>query len=43
VRIVISAFGGRGDIQRYLALAAGMQRAGHRVTLATSAGYREWI
>lgn len=43
MKILISTFGSRGDVQPYLALAVGLQGAGHRVTLATSYNYTEWI
>jgi UDP:flavonoid glycosyltransferase YjiC (YdhE family) len=43
MRIVISTFGTRGDVQPYLALAVGLQSAGHRVTLATSHNFTAWI
>ena len=43
MKIVISTFGIRGDVQPYLALAVGLQGAGHRVTLATSHNFTEWI
>ena len=43
MKIVISSFGVRGDVQPYLALAVGLQRAGHHVTLATSTDFTEWI
>ncbi|MCC7358872.1 MAG: glycosyltransferase family 1 protein [Anaerolineales bacterium] len=43
MNLVISTFGARGDVQPYLALAVGMQAAGHRVTLATSEDFTEWI
>lgn len=43
MKILISTFGVRGDVQPYLALAVGLQNAGHRVTLATSYTYSEWI
>jgi sterol 3beta-glucosyltransferase len=43
MHIVITSFGVRGDLQPYLALAVGLQRAGHRVTLATSTDFTEWI
>lgn len=43
MKILISTFGIRGDVQPYLALAVGLQDAGHRVTLATSYNYTEWI
>ena len=43
MKILITSFGTRGDVQPYLALAVGLQSAGHRVTLATSYNYTEWI
>jgi sterol 3beta-glucosyltransferase len=43
MNILISTFGVRGDVQPYLALAVGLQRAGHRVTLATSQNFSAWI
>jgi len=35
MRCVIPTIGARGDVQPYVALALGLQRAGHTVTLAT--------
>jgi len=35
MRIVIPTIGTRGDVQPYIALALGLQNAGHRVTLAS--------
>ncbi len=43
MKILITSFGARGDAQPYLALAVGLQSAGHRVTLATSANFSAWI
>jgi sterol 3beta-glucosyltransferase len=43
VNITITSHGARGDVQPYLALAVGLQRAGHHVTLATSYDYTDWI
>jgi UDP:flavonoid glycosyltransferase YjiC (YdhE family) len=43
MNILISSFGTRGDVQPYLALAVGLQRVGHQVTLATSHTYSDWI
>lgn len=43
MKIVITTFGVRGDVQPYLALAVGLQSAGHHVTLATSHDFTEWI
>jgi hypothetical protein len=34
IKITICTIGSRGDIQPYLALAVGLQQAGHIVTLA---------
>ncbi|MEZ4862012.1 MAG: glycosyltransferase [Caldilineaceae bacterium] len=43
MKILISSFGTRGDVQPYLALAVGLQRASHQVTLATSHTFSDWI
>jgi UDP:flavonoid glycosyltransferase YjiC (YdhE family) len=43
MKIAIPIFGSRGDIQPYLALATGLQQAGHSVTLAASHDFAEWI
>ncbi|MCB0203827.1 MAG: glycosyltransferase family 1 protein [Anaerolineae bacterium] len=43
MKIVISTFGVRGDVQPYLALAVVLQAAGHQVTLVTSDSFSEWI
>ena len=43
MKIHISAFGTREDVQPSLALAVGLQQAGHQVTLATSDNYTPWI
>jgi UDP:flavonoid glycosyltransferase YjiC (YdhE family) len=43
MKILISTLGSRGDIQPYLALAVGLQQSEHRVTLATSHNFTEWI
>jgi sterol 3beta-glucosyltransferase len=43
MKILISTLGTRGDIQPYLALAVGLQQAGHHVTLSTSYNFTEWI
>lgn len=43
MNITISSHGSRGDVQPYLALAVGLQEAGHQVTLATSYDYTDWI
>jgi UDP:flavonoid glycosyltransferase YjiC (YdhE family) len=39
VRITIPTTGSRGDVQPYVALGAGLRRAGHRVRLATHADF----
>lgn len=43
MKIVISTLGSRGDIQPYLALAVGLQQAGHQVTLAAPQAFASWI
>ena len=43
MKITICTFGTRGDIQPYLALAVGLQQAGHQVTLAAAQNFAEWI
>jgi UDP:flavonoid glycosyltransferase YjiC (YdhE family) len=41
MNITVTSHGARGDVQPYLALAVGLQQAGHQVTLATSHDYAE--
>ena len=43
MRLLINTFGTRGDIQPFVALALGMQRAGHSVRICTAEGYRSFI
>lgn len=43
MHILIFAFGSRGDVQPYLALAVGLQQVGHRVTLVASHNFVDWI
>lgn len=43
MRITICTFGSRGDTQPYVALALGLQQAGHHVTLVASHDHNEWI
>jgi UDP:flavonoid glycosyltransferase YjiC (YdhE family) len=43
MKITICTFGSRGDTQPYLALALGLQQAGHQVTLVASHNLAEWI
>src|SRR5579859_3325433 len=41
--ITFLTLGTRGDVQPYLALGLGLQRAGHHVTLATPVEFEPWI
>jgi UDP:flavonoid glycosyltransferase YjiC (YdhE family) len=43
MRITLVTLGTRGDVQPYLALGLGLQRAGHEVRLATHGSYREFV
>jgi sterol 3beta-glucosyltransferase len=43
MHIAISTLGSRGDVQPLIALAIGLQQAGHRVTLVTSHTFTDWI
>ena len=43
VRVLILTFGTRGDVQPYVALAAGLLAAGHEVGLGTANGFRELV
>jgi len=43
MKITIATFGSRGDTQPHLALALGLQRAGHRVTLVAPHDLAGWI
>ncbi len=43
MHIAISTLGSRGDVQPLLALAIGLQQAGHRATLVTSHTFADWI
>jgi UDP:flavonoid glycosyltransferase YjiC (YdhE family) len=43
MHILIVTIGTRGDVQPYLALAHGLLRAGHRVTIATHATFQSFI
>jgi UDP:flavonoid glycosyltransferase YjiC (YdhE family) len=43
MRITIVAVGSRGDVQPYLALGAGLRRAGHAVRLAVHAPFAELV
>ncbi len=41
--ITILAVGSRGDVQPFCALALGLQRAGHRVRIATHYNFEEFV
>ena len=43
MRVVMVAVGSRGDVQPYVALAQGLQAAGHRVRLATHAVFEDLV
>jgi sterol 3beta-glucosyltransferase len=43
MKIVILTVGTRGDVQPFLALAVGLQQAGHRVTLVAPDNFVDWI
>jgi sterol 3beta-glucosyltransferase len=43
MKITICTFGTRGEVQAYLALAVGLQQAGHKVTLTAPHNFSEWI
>ena len=43
MRVVVLAVGSRGDVQPYVALGLGLQRAGYHVVVATHAPFRELV
>ncbi|MFN8530658.1 MAG: glycosyltransferase [Anaerolineae bacterium] len=43
MRVLLFAFGSRGDVQPFVALAKGLQRAGYEVALAAGVNYGAWI
>lgn len=43
MKILLTTLGSRGDVQPYLALAVGLQRAGHHPALAAPANFAAWI
>ena len=43
MRLTIVTAGSRGDVQPYVALARGLQRRGHEVTIATHEPFREFV
>lgn len=42
-RILILTYGTRGDVEPFVALALGLKRAGHKVSLATAAQFGDWV
>lgn len=43
MRILLLGFGSRGDVQPYVALAKGLQRAGYDVAIAAGVNFQHWI
>jgi len=43
MKILLTSFGTRGDVQPSLALAVGLKKAGHHPTVSTSYNYTAWI
>lgn len=43
LKITILTVGSRGDLQPYCALAVGLKRAGHRVTIATTENFESFV
>ncbi len=43
MKVSILSYGSRGDVQPYIALGLGLQRAGYRVTLAAPALFRSFV
>jgi sterol 3beta-glucosyltransferase len=43
MQITILTYGSRGDVQPYVALGLGLQRAGHRVRLAAPEGFEGFV
>ncbi len=43
LKILITTFGTRGDIQPFIALGKGLRRAGHAVAICTSEGYQSFV
>ncbi|KAI5948770.1 ATG26 [Candida theae] len=41
--ITLLTIGSRGDVQPYIALALGLQKEGHTVTIATHGEFRDWV
>lgn len=43
MRILITTFGTRGDIQPFIALGIGLKNAGHEVAIGTTQGYQSFV
>ncbi|HSR29192.1 MAG TPA: glycosyltransferase, partial [Anaerolineae bacterium] len=43
MRIVVNTFGTRGDVQPYIALGLGLQRAGHSVLIVTHHIFADFV
>jgi sterol 3beta-glucosyltransferase len=43
MKILVACVGSRGDVQPYVALGAGLQQAGHEVTIAADPAFRDFI
>ena len=43
MKIAVIAFDTRGGVQPYVALSLGLQRAGHEVTMITTAGFSDLV
>lgn len=43
MKVLITAYGTRGDIQPYIAFGKGLLRAGYQVAICTSEGYRPLV
>jgi sterol 3beta-glucosyltransferase len=43
MKILITTFGTRGDIQPFVALSIGLKHAGHEVAICTSEGYKSFV
>lgn len=43
MRVLLLTLGTRGDVQPFLALGKGLQRAGHDVTICASSSFAPWI
>jgi UDP:flavonoid glycosyltransferase YjiC (YdhE family) len=43
MKITINTFGTRGDVQPYIALSIGLQRAGHTVRIVTHKIFESWV